>query len=209
MTHEAQVKFATTGHRGYFLYMRSVLLGLGWLAFLGCGGSDNLSQAPDPPVECFDGNPCTIDERVSDQECSYTPRPDGYFACDGKDTVLGCFGGELRRDNALDLLVQERNSSNSVWGYTGCLQDDDGLTVGTSDPRTSFPFPVCVPGDERCHATDLIVDFFYGECRTFNTSTGMTTEPLWDLVRCDEYCQDQGFSGSSGCTADDSDCACQ
>ncbi len=188
--------------------MRFVFTRLLLLALTGCGGSDNLTQAPEPPLECFDGNPCTDDVQVSEQECSFPARPDGYFACDGKDTVVGCFGGTLRRDNALDLLVAARNSDPTVWGYTGCIEGGDGLNVGTSDPNRTFPFPVCVPGEIRCHATDLIIAFFYGECRTFETTDGTTTEPLWDLVRCDERCQALGFSGSSGCSADDSACDC-
>ncbi|MEO0813724.1 MAG: hypothetical protein AAFY60_12730 [Myxococcota bacterium] len=176
---------------------------------LGCGGSDNLSQAPVEPEACFDGNPCTTDEGFDD-DCTFTPRPDGYFGCDGEDTVLGCFGGQLQEDAAIDLLQMVRGQSLEVWGYTGCRTDGSGgVTIATSDPDRIFTPPVCVVGEVECHAPDRINEFFYGVCRTFTTTQGQTTEALWDLTSCDVRCQDQGFSSSNGCLADISDCNCQ
>lgn len=174
----------------------------------GCGGGDELSPTPLTPEDCFDGNACTIDE-VVDDACAYTTRPDGFFGCDGPQTVLGCSSGIPTRDAAVDLFVLTRSQSDRVWGFIGCEEDGDGgITIGLFDEAMTYPSPVCSVGEEACLTTTGIVDDYFGTCRTFTTSTGTVSEPLWEVQLCDDYCRAQGQSGSSGCRADRSDCAC-
>ncbi|MEM6733615.1 MAG: hypothetical protein AAF658_18795, partial [Myxococcota bacterium] len=115
---------------------------LGWLfcfaLLASCGGDEDLAPTPLTLEDCDDADPCTVDSLV-DNACVFTPREDTFFACDGEETVLGCFDGELETFSAVDLFLLSRAQSDRVWGFSGCEEDGaGGITIGSADQTNSF-----------------------------------------------------------------------